>query len=302
MVLRAGQKVKLMRNGKLIRTTVVRMRAPAKLSKPVKRAIKRIVKGQEETKYIATQLMLNQSLDAAIHTPGTDMVPLVPLIKEGDQENQRIGRQVRPTRCRVDVHATFPQSNPGLTPPVFQTSANEIYAVFYILRSKRRHNWTDFQGSADWQRLLDDGAGGATPFGLNSAPAYGGFWFTNSSLLQYPINTSEFTLVKRKVVKLVRNQGNMLENNPTAAPNMSQSAWSGSFYYKLPTLKYDDSTNPVNPTAEPYPTNTCVFLAAGYVFANNINGYNADPEGNPASAIDNSLSLTVRNHVWYKDA
>lgn len=274
----------------------------AKLSKPVKRAITKLVKGQEETKYIANQLMVNQSLDAAIHTPGTDMVPLVPKIVEGDQENQRVGRQVRPVRCRVDISATFPQTNPGQTAPVFQTSANEIYVVLFILRSKRRHNWTDFAASNDWQRLLDDGNGSAAPFGLNSAPAYGGFWFTNTSLLQYPINTSEFTVMKRKVVKLVRNQGLMLENNPTSAPNMSQSCWTGSFTYKLPTLKYDDGTDPVRPVAEPYPTNSCVFLAAGYCFANNLSGFNTDPEGNPASAIDNSLSLTVRNHVWYKDA
>lgn len=288
--------------GKFLAVKKAAKKPVAKLTRPVKRAIKKIVRGQEETKYFAKQLMLNQSLDAAIHSPSTDMVPLVPPIVEGDQENQRIGRVVKPTRCRVDICATFPQTNPGQTPPVFQTSANEIYVVLYILRSKRRHNWTDFAASTDWQRLLDDGAGGAAPFGYNSQPAYAGFWFTNTSLLQFPINSSEFTLMKRKVVKLVRNQGNMLENNPTAAPNLPQSCWMGSFTYKLPTLKYDDSTTPTNPTAEVYPTNSCVFLAAGYAFANNFNGINTDPEGNPASAIDNSLSLTVRNHVWYKDA
>lgn len=280
-----------------------RGKKPAKLTAPVKRAIKTIVKGQEETKYIAEQLLINQALDQAIHTPGTDMVSLVPKIAEGDQENQRIGRQVRPVRCRVDIHATFPQTNLGSTTiPTSQLQANEIYVVLFILRSKRRHNWTDFSASTDWQRLLDDGAGSAAPFGLNSAAGYTGFWFANTSLLQYPVNTSEFTVMKRKVVKLVKNQGQMMDGTPTTSPNMPQSCWSGSFTYKLPTLKYDDGTDPVRPTAEPYPTNACVFLAAGYTPANNLSGYYVNPDGSPASALDDALSLTVRNHVWYKDA
>lgn len=274
----------------------------ARLSKPVKRAIGKIVKAKEETKYSASQALLNVALDGAIHTPGTDMIPLVPKLSQGTDEYQRIGKTVMPTKCQVDICLTFPQQNPGVTPADMSQQANVLYVVMYILRSKRRHNWDDFAASDDWKVMFDNGSGGSVPFGVWTGPSGTGLLVTNTASLQLPIEKAEFYQVKKKIVKLVRNQGLMFDGTPGVSPNLPQSVWRGSFTYKLPKLTYDDSVPIGGVSAPAYPTNNCTFLALGYAMGTNYTNYAANPDGSPGSVLPNALSATVRTHWWYKDA
>lgn len=257
-------------------------------SKVQARSIVKAIGRKEETKYMATQLALNLALDAAIHTPGTDVMPLVPNIRAGTAENQRVGRKVTPTKCYVDVAVTFNQQNaPGTTNPAIAT-AREIYVVMYLIKSKTQRNWQHWVAAPDAQTnyLLDDGQGNSVPFGSND-PSLG--FITNTSMLQYPVDQSEFTLVKKRIVKLVRNDGYM-NSTPGVSTNLVQSAWSGRFYFKLPKLIFDDSAA----TMGGYPTNANTMLAIGY--ANADNGTTVVPDG------FNAISVTARAHWWYKDA
>lgn len=262
--------------------------------------IRRAIKGKEETKYYAQQLALNQLVDPAIHTPGTDIMPLVPRISKGTDEFQRVGRKVTPSKCRVDVALTFPDIEQGNTLPSNLHNAAEIYAVMYVLRSKVIKNWDTYATTTEYQNLLDNGQGESQAFGFIQNPGTpSSFWTTNSSFLQYPIESSHYTLIKKRVVKLVRNTGGMFDGAGWAT-NSPQSAWRGSFSYKLPTLYYDDTALAVPIT---YPTNVNVMLAVGYVFANNLNAEGIDKDGNETQFVPPQLlSITVRNHVWYKDA
>lgn len=264
------------------------------------KSIRRAIAGKEETKYIATQLALNQLVDPAIHTPGTDILPLVPKVQQGTNEFQRVGRKIAPSKCRVDIALTFPDVEQGNTLPSNLHNAAEIYAVMYVLRSKVIKNWDTYATTTEYQNLLDNGAGQSQAFGFIQNPGTGSaFWTTNSSFLQYPIESSHYTLLKKKVVKLVRNTGGMFDGAGWAT-NSPQSAWRGSFSYKLPTLYYDDTPLTV-PIA--YPTNTNVMLAVGYVFANNLNAEAVDPDGAETQFTPPQLlSITVRNHIWFKDA
>lgn len=255
----------------------------------------------EETKYMATQLHLNTSLDAAIHSigqpaTGSDWMPLVPKISVGVGENQRIGREVKPIKCRVDVALTFNQNIGEAT--AYTQFSQQIYAVMYILRPKAYKNYAllETAGStfnpAPWGQLLDYGDGTSGPFGQIVAP---GVLNTNTSHLQLPIETSEFTLVRKKIVKLTRNGGEMnwgLPANQGPTPNLPSSSFKGSFSFKLPKLKYDDTQ--VNFGG--YPTNTALSICFGYVTADNLNSPNS---GQPLS---NLLNVTSRAHIWYKDA
>lgn len=283
---------------KLRKAPVMTKKRMTRLSK-LKPLIKKVVRGQEETKYFSTQLALNQTLDGAIHTPGTDQLPLVPRIVQGTGSSQRIGSKITPTKCRVDVCATFSQLNPGITPtdPTIN-NANEIYVVMYILRSRRLKNWTDYRATTEYQRLLDNGDGTSNPFGSVVSGATTPFWTTDTHYLQQPVEKSAFYQVKKKVVKLVRNQGSMQDGTTGAIPNLPSSAWKGSFTYKLPKLIYDDEPE-TGGGVEPYPMNSCVFIAFGYALATNYGDANIVGDG--AVPQPPALSVTVRNHVWYKD-
>lgn len=272
--------------------------------KTLRKVVKQTIMRNEETKYWATQLALNQPIDPAIHTPGTDCLPLVPKITQGTDSFQRVGRRVMPTRCKVDLHLAFKQPNPGQAPPVYSQYAQQIYIVVYILKSKAVDNWFRFAQQTDYMGLLDNGDGTAQPFGSLLTPSGGGpaFWTANTSDLEKPIETSEFTLLQRKVVKLTKNVGNIdtgVAGN-SQVPNLQTTSWSGSFYYKLPTLLYDDSTNGVTLNGG-YPTNTNVFMAVGWCYADNNGTYYMDANGDQL-APDQIVSMTARSHVFYKDA
>lgn len=249
-------------------------------------SIARAIGRSDETKYAATQLMLNLPLDAAIHTPGTDVVPLVPAIHQGTAENQRDGRKITPTKCFVDVSISFNENN---TPPAIAT-ARYLYVVIYLLRSKVYKNWQQWLAAPSPQTnyLLDDGAGNSVPFGIND-PTSG--FVSDTRFLAYPVDQSEFTLVKKRVVKLIRNDG-FTNGSPggATAPNLAQSSWRGKFYYRLPKLIYDDSAA----IQGGYPTNNCTMMAIGY--CNSDNGTTVVPENY------NAISVTARAHWFFKDS
>lgn len=265
------------------------------------RALVKFIGRNEETKYFASQLATQQLLDAAIHSPGTDILPLSPPIPQGTAEWQRTGRKVSPTKCRVDVSCTFQQTDLGTeSPDITASQANAIYVVMYIVRSKNYHNWLEYNGATtpEYNFLLDNGQGAAVPFGQQVTPTSGPtFWATNTTFLQYPIETSHYTLVRKKVVKLIRNQGFVRSAVSGEAPNLSQSYWRGSFSYKLPKLLYDDTER--GPTGA-YPTNSNLMIMFGYAFADNLWSQDQVPGTSQASLP--LLNISVRNHVWYKDA
>lgn len=267
-------------------------------SKAQTNSIRRLIAKKEETKYWAKQLLQNQILDGAIHTPGMDQIPLVPNLVKGTDDYQRVGRSVIPTKCRVDIVATFPQVLQGNVVPSTMNNAAELYVAIYILRSKVLKNWETYKNSTEYLALLDNGQGESTPFGyIQSAGGVTPFWTANTAYLQMPVEQSHFTLLKKKIVKLVRNTGGMFDGVGTATNSLA-SSFKGSFTYRLPKLIYDDSTTVTNPTA--FPTNTNVFMAIGYAYANNLDSA-VSIEGVENEDADR-LSVTVRNHVWYKDA
>lgn len=268
-------------------------------SKTIRRALGR----NEETKYSAIQLAYNNQVDPAIHTPGTDMLPLVPKLVLGTQENQRVGRKVTPTKCRVDINLGFAQTNVGGTSaPQYQDYANQVYVVLYLLRSKPYKNWQQFVASQSWANLIDNGDGTSTSFGYQVTPAGGAaFWTADTRDLQKPIETSEYTLLQKRIVKLTKNYGTIDQGLAAGSglggqPNMPQTSYRGSMTYRLPELQYDDTDSNMGG----YPTNANLMLAIGWCYADNLGTYGIDATGTPFPP-NQLINWTVRNHVWYKD-
>lgn len=260
--------------------------------------IRRAIGQSEETKYNATVLQLNRFIDPAIHSPGIDMLPLVPKIATGTQENQRIGRKITPVRCRVNVNVAFAQSNPGSqNPDPTMSRAGQIHVVMYVLRSKSYKNYYQWSQSPNWSYLLDNGDGTSVPCGYQAGVSP--FWTLDNSYLSKPIESSEYTLIKKRVIKLTKNVG-MTDTGVAGnsqVPNLPSTSYSGSFTYKLPTLQYDDTNNVL---FQGYPTNSNVIIAFGWCYADNMGTYDVDAEGNPLAPAS-QVSITAVNHVWYKD-
>lgn len=283
---------------------------PAKLTKPVQKAVQRMINRKDETKYHAEQLLMKQSLDWGIHTPWTpssigDTMPLVPRIVQGDGSFQRIGSKVRPTKCRVDIECALIESAIGLPPQNQYT--DDIYVVMYMLRPKTSKNFQQFTNLATpvagayTDELLDNGDGTSKAFGYVTSIGGTPFVYSNASDLQLPVNTEYFTQIRRKVVRLVKNAGST-NGDGSNYPNVTKggSSWRGSFTYKLPTLRYDDDgkTSSLNGG---YPTNSNMVLCIGAALANGCDSLQYTG-GEPGSILPNPVQLNVRTHYWYKDA
>lgn len=260
-------------------------------------SIRKAIGHSEETKYQATVLQQNRFLDPAIHSPGIDMLPLVPKVALGTQENQRIGRKISPTKCRVELNVSFAQTNPGGTNTDTQNRAENIYVVMYVLRSKSYKNYYQWSQSPNWMNLLDNGDGTSVPFGYETGtPA---FWTVDTTYMSKPVETSEYTLIRKRIVKLTKNVGAIDSGvaGNSQVPNLVNTSYRGSFSYKLPTLQYDDTNTD---QFQGYPSNANVVLAVGWCYADNMGTYDVDSTGNPLSPAS-SLTLTAVNHIWYKD-
>lgn len=253
------------------------------------KTIARAIGHREETKYFAQQLAENLALDPAIHTMGTDVLPLAPVITVGTGEHQRVGRQCQPFKNYIDVVATFNQQSINSNPAI--VTAREIYVAMYILAPKQQKTWTQYQADGDnLLQLLDNGDGTAVQFG---APDGSGGYTTNTKFLSYPIESTRHRLIRKKVIKLVRNDGGMnTGTTPNTSTNLTSSVWKGRFYFRLPKLTYDDSASS---TLHGYPANTCPVMMFGYANADNGTTIQPDPGYN-------ALSITARLHCWFKDS
>lgn len=264
-------------------------RAPA-LPRRLRSAVTKIIKSKEETKYIATQLWDKATLDGAIHsigTPGTnsDIMPLVPAIPVGALENQRIGRKVTPTKACVDLSLSFTMNGD----PPYAQATQHLYVYVYMLRAKTFKNYGKMQTDGSIIKYLaDNGDGTSVPFGLQDGS---GNWYTNMTVFQRPIEASVVTQLRRVRVKLTKNQGIINGSAvPNAVTNLHTTSYSGRFYYKLPTLIYNDS----DAADQAYPSNVNVFIAIGSALADNQDGL--------TSSVGGLVSVTGRQHVWFKDA
>lgn len=279
--------------------------------------IKNIMKRLEETKYHSEQLLDKYSLDWAIHTygdpasstPNGDILPLVPRIPRGDDTWQRIGKYITPTKCSVNICVSLLQPPVGGTPySALNLASNDIYVVMYMLRPKTSKNYRQMVTDASATvpndfiaDLLDNGDGTSKPFGfITPNPAGGSFIYSNVSDLHRPINKEYWHLVKRKVVKLTKNQGNTTYDTVSGeAPNLGKSSWNGSMSFKLPKLIYDDEAKNTQVNGG-YPTNCNMCLAIGAVLTNG-NDSLAYNQGNISGVLDNPMQLSVRTHYYYKD-
>lgn len=204
-------------------------------------------------------------------TGTSEIYGLIPAVTIGDDDYQRIGNQIQPTKLVVKIQCA-----------VGAIASSQIYVDFFFLHSK---NIKDAKHTAQVaiQKLLNDGGGQNVPYDGTSYTA------------MMPINKTEFSSIKhvRYLFKKPYGDPQGLYSGAGAPPGASvssvaQSVKTFSVTIPLPKkLTYEQRTDYV-------PSNTFPFMVVGFHAADQFGG----------SALTSTLPVYVQaqSHLYYKDA
>lgn len=278
----------------------------AKLSKPVKRAIKQIVRGEAETKYTEWYGNVNDGTvnqrgtgfyntggwsvqNQAITANETDILRLIPQVLEGTGDFNRIGTRIRPVVFRVKGQLRLKLSLQDLlsTPPTNFT------VDLYVLQHRRLKDYETLYGSNDFNQLLNSGEGTTVPYAGTVA---------NSAMR---ISTQDYVVLARKRITL-RYAGALNTATPGTTPVGVDNSHTFYAEYNMNLLKHlpkvlqfpDDNVAgvPVSPRILNAPTNSSVFLCMGYP------SWSASSTNATAATANNSfLEQTYVATLGFKD-
>jgi len=248
----------------------------ARLSKPLKNAVKQVIAGTMETKYRAQTLRSGSGssvltaftgFSSAITGTG-ELYSLIPQLNQGDGSFARTGTVVFPKKLRVHMNIVSTQNN-------LKNADYMVYAFFLeAVAVKDFANYTAIPITS----LMDDGAGSHTSFDGTS----------QTSL--YKINSQAFRVIRLLKKRIIYNVPQVSSGFPTGsvAQDPSQDHHSVSLDIPLPKKL-------VYPTeGSAYPVNYAPFFCLGFI-DNTWNGDNAP-------GITESVQVQGRSELWYKDA
>ena len=260
----------------------------------IRALVKQIIKGNEETKYVAETILPATNFNSAIAS-SDEWYRCIPLLQQGDDNsiNQswiRDGKKVSPTNFAV--HWDFHINN-GLS------YTRDMYVVLYVLQPKSTKQYpvvtAGGQNPTLYAQFLDDGQGNNTNFA--------GTWESST----YPVENDLFTLMHKKVFRLCKpsgfttgqnviGQGGTAQGYPSIQTGMyalsSPIAFHHTWRHKLPELRYDDGPADEGDVNTVLPTNAAPIWACGYYFA----------DGSTPDASTVSLTVTSRSELFFKDA
>jgi hypothetical protein len=235
------------------------------------------VKGNIETKYVsyrpynnASGLLNNTNFTSAINS-STEAYALIPPITIGSGDHQRDGNVIAPTSLTLKGWVSI--------------AANEANSWLcdvdiYILRHKAIRDVAYETQLGNLNDLLNAGNG------LNVG--YDGSW-THSA---FPINTSTYTLVKHKRIRLTKAYGDqqtyLSGGNPDTLACYSTAPFTKNFSFKVrmpKLLKYKNDTD-TTPSMD-YP-----FMVIGFNSPTNLT----------AETTLNRIQAQATTHMYYKDA
>lgn len=257
-------------------------RMGSKYGKGVRGMIRRIVMGNQETKYVANTLDIGGADLGALWPvkPNfnlfNDIKPAIPSLGEGTGDYQRVGSKIRPTSLAVSCKITFNAKD---------LSANELMAVIYY--GTDRANRTFQGGNSPLQSTAILNVGNGT----NKS------WTGLLNDLNFPTDKSLFN-IKRKVFRLSKTGGNMNsdiggQNNGAYSTSNGLSEVSTLLKFKPPsTLLYNNDT-------DTYPSNYAPWFYIGFCHAD---GSALTPSDYDPTTKVSLVYATTRCHMWYKDA
>lgn len=233
--------------------------------------IKRVLNNQLETKYVAEQVQLAGYPIPGHINPPVDyhyMLPQVLQQTTAATSNTREGDVIEPTRARISGHIWYDNLDTDV--------GNVVFVKLFFVQAKQVKYLPN--ASTDMPTgLLEDG--GPDPVQ----------WTAARQDLQafYPLCKENYTLLKTKTFKLVKNGGIPIGNQVNASTNIGRDRYTFSYSWKPPKLKYavDNQTYPQN--------HAPIMFAVAY-----SPGYNYDTD----ASLTNQVKMNWNIEMSYKDA
>ena len=261
--------------GRSKRSAFTRKGKVAKISRPLKNAIKRVVAGTQETKYRAEALRCPNGLstlnEMTVFTSGItgtgEIYSLLPQLNEGNASWERNGTTVFPKKLRVKINLVSTQTN-------LKNSDYMVYAFFLESTSvKAIANYT----AIPITQLLEDGAGAHSQFDGTALTSL------------YKIDNNTF-----KVIKVIKKR--MIYNVPIGPlAGAAAVAQDHTTNHHSMTLDIPVPKRLLYPTeTATYPTNFAPFMVLGFI----DNTY----YGDNAPGATEFVYVEGRSELWYKDS
>lgn len=245
-------------------------RAP-RATKPLTALIKRVVNGQLETKYVAEQVQLSGYAIPGHINPPVDFHYCLPQVAQqaaAATSNTREGDVIMPVRASVKGHIWLDN---------LDTAVGRIVLVKLFFLTAKQVRYLPNCSTDLPAGLLESGA--ADPVQ----------WIAASQDLQafYPVCKENYTILKTKTFKLVKNGGVPIGNQEGDGTNIGKDRYSFSYSWKPPKLKFGTD-------AATYPQNHApVFFAVAY-----SPGFNYDTD----ASLVNSVKMNWNLDMSFKDA
>lgn len=229
-----------------------------------------VVAKKKETKYVASQVQQTVAMGQALITPAGFFNCLTP-VTQGVQEFQRVGDKIQPVKAMVDF--SFYWTNE-------QSNNQDVVVNLWIVTAKGANSRVALP-SVPVGELLKVGNG------TNRDPDDGNQPLQLTQINHMPLNTDQYTLCKHYRFRMRRGTGAQANQGPatiiaptgtTAGEDMKYIRYS----WKPPALNY-------NGNADQFPTSH--YPVYGY-YVTNADG----------SAYGDTLHISSRTHLWFKDA
>jgi len=271
---------------------------PAKLAPAMKRAIRRVVRGEAETKHASFYQSANNGSSSApatglfsdrgwalqnntIANNNTDILQLIPYVPEGTSDWERIGKNIRPVSLKVQGSIRCVTSR-VVTP----STAMNLDVYMYVLQHVQLKDYVNLRAQNDFTTMLDTNEGGTSRFLGNAQDP-----FMSVSGQYYKV------LLRRKIE--LHFGGAILPGGTLTTPVSIANAHQWYANYSLDLTKhipkklmYPDSV--VTTAQQDIPTNSSIFMSMGFV--DNLVG---DPS---AGLVLPWLEQTYVSTLSYKDS
>jgi hypothetical protein len=257
-------------NPKANKTTKAKSKKAAKLSKPMKKAVEKIVHGSQETKFNFTS-QPTTIVNSAITNSTTEWYNPIPPVRvaatttAGAASYERSGVRIDPTALKMTWNIGFGSSI---------TRSCDNLVVLYVFKYRLFRSSESMQLNGDPGSLLDQGAGGVIGF-----TGY-------LQQLMTPVNRDRFILIKKKIFHLQKGTGAL--NNATGdySGNGNKSNVTYSLTLKPPRFVYDEGEDVL------WPNNWGLVWCIGYAHA----------DGTAPDSILADHIVTQTSQLYYKDS
>jgi hypothetical protein len=199
------------------------------------------------------------SQNPIIGTNNTDIHQLIPYVRPGTDDWERIGKRINVTSLTVNgaVRIWLPILN-NITPEKYPNFApTNIRVVIYVLQHVSLKDYPNLYAKNDFTQMLSNGVGATTNFVGE---------YVNSNM---PVASQYYRLLKKKIIKLkyagvVPRPNSISTTTPVSISNGHQ--WFSTFGFSLgklipKQLKFPEESAPSGIIDQP--TNSSVFMAMG---------------------------------------